>query len=460
MAGQAVSPVPNDFALNETPAPAGLFGPGSRETGRAVLASSFGNFMEMFDFVVFGLLARQISGNFFPGHDGSLSLLAALSTYGVGFLTRPLGGMILGSYGDRHGRRATLILTSGLMAITTACIALIPPYSRIGIFAPVLLISCRLIQGIAAGGEWGGAAVFLVEHAPVERRGLFGSLQQLGVGAGNIMGASIIALLSFALSPLQMEQWGWRIPFALGFALFPLGLYVRSRVCETPVYTSSLAEGASEISPLSTLFRTHRAALLRGFGASALCIVASQTTNIFLPAFATSSLSMAGAPVFLSSMLAALVFSLGIPFAGAASDKFGRQPVVLTGAIALILLLPFALYRLYLTPSFGTLITTQMIFAACLTCLSGPLCAYLCEIFTTDIRLSGLSTSYSLAVTLFGGLTPSVDLFLTQKLHSLLAVMVAVGIASLLTIISMLSVRNRHPRSFGRTSGEQGKKDT
>ena len=199
---------------------------------RAIVSCAVGNFVELFDFVIFGLFATQIGANFFPNVDPVLSLLQSFATYGVGFFMRPVGAIVIGALGDLKGRKIALVLTVGLMATATALTGLIPSYASIGIAAPILLVLCRLLQGFSTGGEWGGAAAFLVEYAPPGKRGLIGSMQQFSVGLGLIMGTLSAYLLNTFLDKEAMIAWGWRVPFILGFLLAPIGFYLRSRVAE------------------------------------------------------------------------------------------------------------------------------------------------------------------------------------------------------------------------------------
>lgn len=199
---------------------------------RAIVACLLGNLFELFDFGVYGYFAVQIGKAIFPSVDPVVSVLASFATYGVGFLMRPIGAMVLGSYGDRHGRKSALALTITLMAVATGFTGLVPSYAAIGLWAPVLLVFCRLLQGFSTGGEWGGATTFLVEHAPAGRRGFYGSLQH-STGLAQILAIGSALLLNAVLSTPDLEAWGWRLPFLLGFVLAPIGYYLRSRVEES-----------------------------------------------------------------------------------------------------------------------------------------------------------------------------------------------------------------------------------
>jgi MFS transporter, MHS family, proline/betaine transporter len=195
-----------------------------RSRRRAVVSCAVGNFVELYDFVIFGFFALQIGANFFPAGNPIVSLLSAFATYGVGFIMRPVGAVVIGAYGDRHGRKSALIVTVGVMAGATALTGLIPSFASIGIWAPILLVLCRLVQGFSTGGEWGGAAAFLVEYAPPGRRGLIGSMQQFSVGLALIAATLSAAILNSAIDQPSMIAWGWRIPFIFGFVLAPVGL--------------------------------------------------------------------------------------------------------------------------------------------------------------------------------------------------------------------------------------------
>jgi len=203
---------------------------------RAIVSSAVGNFVELYDFLIYGLFAAQIAANFFPKGDDTVALLQAFAIYGVGFFMRPIGAVVIGAYGDRHGRKNALVVTVGLMAAATALTGLVPSYGSIGLAAPLLLLLCRLVQGFSTGGEWGGSATFLVEFAPPGKRGIIGSVQQFSVGLALIAGTLTAAVLNGWLSKEAMIEWGWRIPFLIGFVLAPVGLYLRSRVSESPAF--------------------------------------------------------------------------------------------------------------------------------------------------------------------------------------------------------------------------------
>src|SRR5215471_21401874 len=208
---------------------------------RAITAASVGQFFELYDFSIYGFFAPEIGRAFFPAADPLTSLVAAFATYGVGFVMRPVGAIVVGAYGDRVGRKAALVFTVGLMGLATGLVAFLPSYNQIGIWAPVLLVILRLAQGFSTGGEWGGAAAFLVEHAPVGKRGFIGSFHQVATQLGNFTGFILAALLAFIFTTEVFQQWGWRIAFLIGALLARVGYYLRTRVAETPVFQQAEA---------------------------------------------------------------------------------------------------------------------------------------------------------------------------------------------------------------------------
>src|SRR4051795_5127330 len=224
---------------------------------RAIVSIAVGNFFELFDFVLYGFFAVPISQAFFPPGNDALALINTFITFGVGFLFRPLGALVIGAYGDRHGRRAALVITIGLMALATGCTGLIPTYASIGVLAPILLLLCRCGQGFSTGGEWGGAAAFLVEYAEPGKRGLTGSWQQFSTQIG-ATGASLSAyLLANNLADADYLTWGWRVPFVLGFLLGPIGYSLRTKVAETPAFERNAERQTIAHAPLSEALHTH-----------------------------------------------------------------------------------------------------------------------------------------------------------------------------------------------------------
>lgn len=414
-----------------------------RARRRAIISCAVGNFVELFDFLIFGLFAAQIAANFFPTGDPVISLLSAFATYGVGFIMRPVGAIVIGAYGDRKGRKAALVLTVGLMATATALTGLIPPYSWIGIWAPVLLVLCRLVQGFSTGGEWGGAAAFLVEYAPPGKRGLIGSLQQFSVGLGLIAGTLAAAILNSTLDKEAMIDWGWRIPFIIGFILAPIGLYLRARVAETPAFDRTVAAAQVTTSPVRDSLTKYLRPVLAAFGIAVVGTVGNYTFNIFMPSFATNQLGIPAGTAYYSTAIAAVVLTVFTPVMGALSDKIGRKPVLLISALA-YLFISYPLFLLVAETRDGVgLMLTQSISAFFLAMYAGPLCAVLSELFPTKIRYTALSIGYSLAVTIFGGFAPFIATFLIRETASPVSPAFFVIGSALISVVTLLLVKDR-----------------
>ena len=409
---------------------------------RAILSCAVGNFVELFDFVIFGLFAAQIGANFFPNTDPIASLLSSFATYGVGFVMRPVGAIVIGALGDRKGRKAALVLTVGLMAAATALTGLIPSYASIGILAPILLVLCRLVQGFSTGGEWGGAATFLVEFAPPGKRGFIGSMQQFSVGLGLIMGTLCAAILNSELDKEQMIAWGWRIPFVLGFLLAPIGLYLRSRVAESPAFDRTIAQRAVASAPVRDTLTFYLRPVLAAFGLSVVGTVGNYTYNIFLPSFASGQLGIPAGTAYYSTALAAVVLTVLTPVMGWLSDKVGRKPVLLISALGYVVI-AYPLFMLVTGMKNGTgLILTQSIAAVLLAMYAGPLCAILSELFPTKVRFTALSIGYSLAVTIFGGFAPFIATFLIQQTGSPIAPAAFVVVGAVISAATLIVIKD------------------
>src|SRR5471030_2810945 len=388
---------------------------------RAIVSSAVGNFVELYDFLIYGLFAAQIAANFFPKTDPTAALLQTFAIYGVGFFMRPVGAIVIGAYGDRKGRKNALVLTVGLMAAATALTGLIPSYGSIGIAAPILLLLCRLVQGFSTGGEWGGAETFLVEFSPPGKRGLIGSVQQFSVGLALICGTLTAAVLNGYLDKESMIVWGWRIPFLIGFVLAPVGLYLRARVAESPAYSRTVAKKEVAHSPVLESLSTHRVPVLAAFGLSAIGTVGNYTYNIFLPTFATQKLAIAP----------------GL------SDKSGRKPLLIASAIAYgVFSYPLFLF-LAGKPDGTALIIVQSFSAVLLAMYAGPLCAILAELFPTKVRFTALSIGYGMSVTLFGGFAPFIAQYLIDTTKNPVSPSFFLIFAAIVSTVTLLLLKDR-----------------
>jgi MHS family proline/betaine transporter-like MFS transporter len=387
--------------------------PASSQSRRAVTAAVIGNVLEWYDFAVYGYVAAIIGRNFFPGTDETTELLKAFLTFGLGFVARPIGGIVIGRLGDTHGRKAALMLTIFLMALGTVMIGVLPTYASIGFAAPALLLLARLMQGFSAGGEWGGSTTFIVEWAPNGRRGLFGSFQQTSVVAGLLLGSGFAALLSTVLTPAQMADWGWRIPFLVGGILGPIGLYMRRTIDETPHYERAKA------APPPASRDSGFALAARAFGFTIVWTVCFYVLLTYMPSWTAKYMAISPALALWSNTIGLVVLMTAIPVMGHLSDRIGRKPLLIACCIAFIVLpYPAFWYLNSGTVPFEALIGVQIVFALLISMFSGAGPAAIAEIFPTHSRSTWMTSGYALAVAIFGGFAPYISIELIQRFGS------------------------------------------
>jgi MHS family proline/betaine transporter-like MFS transporter len=408
---------------------------------RAVVACTIGQVFENYDFVLYGFMAASLSRAFFPSGDQIAGLLGTFATFGVGFLMRPVGAFVIGRFGDKFGRRRALVLTIVMMAVATGVIGLIPTYAAIGVLAPVILVLCRLFQGFAAGGEWGGAAVFLAEYAPQNQRGYISSYQQVGTGLGLLLATFFAALLTYFLDASAFQSWGWRVPFLVGFILGPIGHYLRTRVGETPVFTRHVKAHDVSAHPIQEAFKTQRRGLMVVFGISIISVCLDWVFLVFLPTFAAGQLHIDASSTFFSTTFAGIVYVVVTPIVGALSDRVGRKPLLYVAAIGSIVL-PYPLFVLLVSwHSFGGLVLTQAVATFVMTFCTGVACAVLAEEFPTRVRYTALSVSYGLSVAIFGGFAPFIGTALIRATGNPTAPAYYVILGGVLGLIAVTFVR-------------------
>jgi MHS family proline/betaine transporter-like MFS transporter len=410
---------------------------------RAVVACAIGQVFEIFDFVIYGFFAVAIGRAFFPSADPIASLLASFATFAVGFLMRPVGAMVIGWYGDRFGRRKALVITIGLMAFATGCTGLIPSYGLIGVWGAFLLVICRMLQGFSTGGEWGGAAAFLVEHAPSGRRGLIGSLQQAATALGAMGATFSAAILTSTLSAESFFAWGWRIPFLIGFVLGPVGYYLRTRVAETPAFRRAEATRSLTRMPLAEAFTTHGWVFLAAFGLSIIGCVINYVFLVFLPSFASQTLKIDLSHALWSTSLAGVLYLVLTPIVGHYSDRTGRKPMLFACTV-LAFVMAYPLFRFLQTyPNFWGLLVVQATAQMVLTLYTGVISTILSEMFPTNVRYTALSVSYGFAVAIFGGFAPYIATSLVHWTGDPLAPSYYVMGSALVSGIAVLFVKER-----------------
>jgi MHS family proline/betaine transporter-like MFS transporter len=379
---------------------------------RAILAASVGNLLEWYDFSVYALFAVYIGANFFPAESSGAGLVKAFLVFGLGFVIRPLGSIVIGVYGDRAGRKAALTATILVMAAGTLVIAVAPSYAAIGLGAPLLLLLGRLLQGFSAGGEIGSAAAFLVEHAPPRKRGLFTAWLQGSMGMSNILGALVAFGVTAWLPANDVLRWGWRIPFLIGLSIVPMGLYLRSTLEETPAFQAELsaarARAANPALPLARLFREYWRPLLRGFAIAILWAVAVYVLLIFMPVFVQKAFGFTAAQSFGASLVENLLFVSGCFLFGAAADRIGALRMLSVGACALLLGVPPLFLWLNASRTVPVLMLVLAGFGLLVSSYTSVAPMVLSALFPTSLRATGISITYNAAFTIFGGFAPAI----------------------------------------------------
>lgn len=391
---------PNALSSDEPGQPPSVaFNKGRR---RAVLAGIAGNVLEWYDFGIYGFLAATLAKNFFPSSDQYASLLATFAVFGVGFVARPVGSVVLGRMADIKGRKAVLTLTVILMGASTVAIGLLPSYATVGLLAPVLLVIARFLQGFSAGGEWGSASTFLYEWAGRGRRGFVGAFQQSTIGVGLLLAAAISGLLSSTMSSPALADWGWRIPFLLGGLLGPVGAFMRSNVDESPDFEEARSKDSASLE--ADMFWRR---VLQTFALGVFWSGGAYLVLVYMATFAHTYLSISHVDALWSSALALFIFALFSPAMGALSDRIGRKPLLMMGC-TLFIIGAYPMYRLLIvTGSIGALLAVQGGMALIYSMYSGPGPAMVSEMFPTRVRATGVSIGIGLSA-LTGGFAPMV----------------------------------------------------
>ena len=410
-----------------------------RSKTRAIAATSIGNMLEWYDFTVYALFASYIADNFFAGDAPGGKLIKTFLFFGLGFVVRPLGALFIGSYGDRAGRKAALTLTILLMAAGTGIIAFAPTYASIGVGAPMLLLLGRLLQGFSAGGEVGGATAYLLETGDVAQRGRVASWLEASMGLANILGALAAFSVTALLSDAEVRAWGWRIPFIVGLAIAPVGLYLRRSLDETDAFkaeSKSPVHGTEPgLAPLRHLFRRYGNTLAVGFWVAVLWAVAVYVLMIYFPTYVqrADTFHFSAQQAFGASLIGNVPFVIGCVLFGALSDRLGRRRSLgISATLLLLCVMPLFMW-LKAEPTFGTLVAAQCIICILVASFVGVAPAALSEIFPTSVRATGTSLVYNGAFTIFGGFAPMILTYLTQQSGSLFApawyVMAAAAVA-------------------------------
>ncbi|RQS14714.1 MFS transporter [Burkholderia sp. Bp9002] len=417
---------------------------------RQVVAAVVGNTLEWYDFIVYGFFSSIIARLFFPADSQYASLLMSLATFGVGFFMRPVGGIVLGLYADRKGRKAAMQLIILLMTLSIALIVFAPTHAAIGPAAPVLIVVARLLQGFATGGEYASSTAFLVESAPAHRRGLYGSWQLIGQCLAVFAGAAMGAWATRSLSAGALDSWGWRVPFALGLLIGPVGLWIRRHMDETDAFVAASRHAGQAPISVSGVLRDNLRGVLVSMGQTVTGTAVFYVMLVNMPTFAHKTFGLPLDQVFKVQMLAVALLTVTIPVAAIVSDRIGRRPVLLAGMLALLAFTYPLFAWLAAAPSIARLLAMQLVICAIIGVIFGPAPTALAEQFTTRVRSTGVALAYNLAVMVFGGFAPFIVTWLTRTSGSPVAPAWYVLFAATFGLAASLTMREGAPAVAGR----------
>jgi metabolite-proton symporter len=416
----------------------------SREDRRVVAGTMVGTTIEWYDFFIYSNAAALVFGKlFFEPLGPANATLAAFATVGVSFIFRPLGAIVAGHLGDRLGRRAMLVLTLFMMGGATVAVGLLPNYAQIGIAAPILLVVLRILQGFSAGGEWGGAALLAVEHAPTRHRGLFGSFPQMGVPAGMLLATVVLGITTATMSNEAFLAWGWRIPFVLSIVLFAVGLIIRSKVAESPVFAELQASKAASKMPLAQLFRFHwKPLILCSLTFVGVGVAGYMITGGYVLSYATTVLKMDRTAVLIAVSIAAAAWIATTAWGGALSDRIGRKRTFQIGFAAQILWV-FPMFVMINSGNVLLLGASLVILTIGLGLSYGPQSAMFAEAFPARVRYSGASIAYALGSILGGAFAPMIATWLQTSTGTTLSVSAYLALFTLFALVAVTLLKDR-----------------
>jgi metabolite-proton symporter len=411
--------------------------------GKLATASIVGTTLEYYDFAVYNMLAALVFNKlFFPSFDPLSGTLLAFSTFAVGYLSRPVGGVIFGHLGDRYGRRFVLVATLLLMGVTTALMGLLPTYAAAGVASPVMLVLLRFVQGAALGGEWAGAVLLSVEHGDPQRRGRNASWAQMGPSLGTLLATGSIALITMLVTPDDFIEWGWRLPFFASVVLVGFGLWIRMGVDETPLFKQIEQQQSKAHAPIKEVFRSHWRSLLIGGGARIGPDVLYSLSVAFSLTYMTTVLGLSRTLALTALSIGGAFNAFTIPLFGDLSDHVGRRVVYGAGAV-LGLIWMFLFFPLLATKEPILIVLAVVVALTIHAMMYGPQAAFIAEQFPTRVRYAGASLAYTLAGIVGGGIAPMISTALLQNYGTPFAVSCYAAVASLITCAVLFKVRER-----------------
>ncbi len=411
--------------------------PANEAKWKSVFRVVSGNFLEMYDFMIYGYYASAIAKTYFPSHNGFASLMLALSVFGAGFLMRPIGAIVLGAYIDQKGRRKGLILTLGLMAVGTACVALSPSYASIGLAAPIIVLIGRLLQGLSAGVELGGVSVYLSEIATPGKKGLFCAWQSGSQQVAVVFAATLGVVMHQLVSPEQMGAWGWRVPFLVGCCIVPFLFYFRRSLKETDEFEARKHRPA--IGEMLASMAQHWRLMLGGMGLVIMTTVSFYLITTYTPTYGKEVLKLSAVDALIVAACVGLSNLVWLPISGALSDRIGRRPLMLFfSALAIVSAYP-TIQWLAADPSFARLMMVELWLSFIYAGYNGTMVAALTEIMPIEVRTTGFSLAYSLA-TVIGGFTPAISTYLIESTGNRAAPGIWMSVAGVCGLLATLAL--------------------
>jgi len=426
----------------------------SKETRRKVIIASFiGNFVEWFDYAVYGYLATTIATVFFPDGNHTAALLSTYALFAISFVVRPIGGFFWGGLGDRVGRKNALAFSIVIMSGATFCIGLLPSYHAVGLLSPALLLLVRIVQGFSAAGEYAGSSAFLVEYAPPSKRGRYAAVVPASTASGLLFGSLLAAVMSATLSTDQIHSWGWRVPFLLAAPMGLIGRYIRNKLEDTPEFRELTVNDDAVKAPTRELLTSYWKIGLLASGAVLLNAVGFYVILSYMPTYLSEEMGLSDTKSFVATTIALITYVGFIIMTGTLSDRFGRRRVLLSASV-LFVLFTVPAFALLDTDSFAVIVIVEVLLGGMLTLNDGTLPSFLSELFPTQVRYSGFAVSFNLSNALFGGTAPFMATLLISITHSKLAPAWYLVGAALVSMVAVLLAKETANRSLATGSAD------